>query len=81
MDPDKAENEIKENTEPDIPSITAAPATAPAAPAAAPATPATAPATPAATLAFTGTVTPASLNQQNPQSIETQRMLFKLYKL
>lgn len=97
MDPDKAENEIKENTKPEIPSIAAAPA-APAAPAAAPATPAAAPATPAtapaasaaaptapaATPASTRTATPASSNQQNqqtPQSIETQRMLFELYKL
>ena len=73
MDPDKAKNKIKENTEPEIPSI----ATAPAAPAA----PAAAPAAPAATPASTGTATPASSNQQTPQSIETQRMLFKLYKL
>src|SRR6266568_550636 len=67
VDPDKAENEIKENTEPEIPSITAAPATAPAAPAATPVAP--------------GTAIPASSNQQTPQSIETQRMLFELYKL
>jgi hypothetical protein len=80
VDPDKTENEIKENTEPAIPSIAAAPA-APAAPAAAPATPVAAPATPAtaptapaaaptapaATPASTGTGTPASSNQQNNQ--------------
>src|SRR6266702_1857684 len=69
VDPDKAENEIKENTEPEIPSIAIAPA-------AAPATPAAAPTAPAATPASTGTATPASSNQQTPQSIETQRMLF-----
>src|SRR6266702_2090633 len=70
VDPDKAENEIKENTEPEIPSIAAAPAAAPATPAAAPATPATAPTAPAAdpaaptaTPASTGTATPASSNQ------------------
>ena len=78
VDPDKAENEIKENTEPEIPLIAAAPAATPVAPAAAPATtaaaptaPATAPAAPAATPASTGTATPALLNQQTPQSIET----------
>src|SRR6266702_5200766 len=79
VDPDKAENEIKENTEPEIPSITAAPATAPAAPAAtpiaptvapatpaaAPTAPATAPTAPAATPASTRTATPASSNHQN----------------
>src|SRR6266567_1162424 len=85
VDPDKAENEIKENTEPEIPSIAAAPAAAPAAPAATPAAAAAAPTAPAATPASTGTATPASSNQQNnqqtPQSIETQRMLFELYKL
>ena len=81
VDLDKAENEIKENTEPEIPLISAALA-APVAPAAAPATPAAAPTAPAATPASTGTATPASSNhQQTPQSIETQRMLFKLYKL
>src|SRR6266700_1123388 len=48
VDLDKAENEIKENTEPEIPSITAAPATAPVAPAATPVAPAAAPATLAA---------------------------------
>ena len=71
VDPDKTENEIKENTEPAIPSIAAAPA-APTAPAAAPATPATAPAAPAAaptapaaTPASTRTATPASSNQQD----------------
>src|SRR6266567_7940070 len=94
VDPDKAENEIKENTEPEIPSISAAPA-APAAPAATPVVPAAAPATLAAaptapataptalaaTPASTGTATPASSNhQQTLQSIETQRMLFELYK-
>ena len=76
IDPDKAENEIKENTKPKIPLITAAPVTAPAAlattpvtPAAAPATPvvaptapATAPTAPAATPASTGIVIPALLN-------------------
>ena len=93
VDPDKAENEIKENNEPDIPSIAAAPAApaaAPATPAAAPATPATAPAAPAAapaapaaTPASTGTATPGSSSQQGQQtqqSLETQRMLFELYK-
>src|SRR6266567_544552 len=62
VDPDKAENEIKENTKPEIPSIAAATPAAPAAPiapAAAPATPAAAPTAPAATLASTGTATPA----------------------
>ena len=98
VDPDKAENKIKENTEPEIPLISAAPA-APAAPAVTPITPAAAPATLAvapiapaiaptalaATPASTGTAISASSNQQNnqqtPQSIEIQRMLFKLYKL
>ena len=72
VNPDKTENEIKENTEPAIPSIATAPPAAPTAPAAAPATPATAPAAPAAaptalaaTPASTGTATPASSNQQN----------------
>ena len=73
INPDKTENEIKENTKPAIPSIAAAPtapATAPAAstappaasaaPAAAPATPAAAPAASAATPASTGTATPGS---------------------
>jgi len=64
VDPDKTENEIKENTKPAIPSIAAAP-TAPAiapaastAPAAAPVAPAAAPATSAATPASTGTAIP-----------------------
>src|SRR6266568_2924415 len=72
VDPDKAENEIKENTELEIPSIAAAPAVTPAAPAATPAalaaTPAAAaaaaPTALAATPASTGTATPASSNQQ-----------------
>src|SRR6266568_8757737 len=77
IDLDKAENEIKENTEPEIPSISAAlaapaaPAATPIAPAAAPATPAaaptaqaTGPTAPAATPASTGIATPASSNQQ-----------------
>ena len=77
MDPDKAENEIKENTKPEIPLITAAPATAPAAPVATPIAPAAAPVTPAAafialvaaptalaaTLVFTRIAIPALLNQ------------------
>jgi hypothetical protein len=58
VDPDKTEDEIKENTEPDVPLIAAA--------AASPAIPATAPAAPAAALAATpastGTATPASSN-------------------
>jgi len=75
VDPDKAENKIKENTKPEIPLIAAAPAapvalivtpvapvTAPATPAAAFTTPATAPTASAATLISTGTVTPALLN-------------------
>ena len=61
IDPDKAENEIKENTKPEIPSIAAAPAATPAAAAAAPTAP-------AATPVSTGTATPASLNQQNQQT-------------
>ena len=82
VDPDKTEDEIKENTEPDIPSIAAAPA----APAAAPTAPAAAPAAPAALAATpsTGTATPKLSSQQGQQtqhSLETQRMLFKLYKL
>ena len=76
MDPDKAENEIKKNTEPEIPLIAAAPA-APAAPAAtpiapaatpivlaaAPAAPAAAPTALAATPVSTGTAIPTSSNQ------------------
>ena len=66
-----------------------APAAAPADPAApaadpaAPAAPAAAPAAPAATPASTGTATPGSSSQgqQTQQSLETQRMLFELYKL
>jgi hypothetical protein len=80
VDPDKTEDEIKENTEPDVPSIAAAPT----APAAAPAAPAAAPAAPAATPASAGTATPGSSSQQGQQtqqSVETQRMLFELYKL
>ena len=73
IDPDKAENEIKENTKPEIPLIATAPA-APIAPAAAPAILAAAPTALAATPASTRTATPALLNQQNnqqtPQSIE-----------
>ena len=64
VDPDKTENEIKQNTEPAIPTIAAAP-TAPAAAAAAPATPAVdpaAPVDPAATPASTGTATPGLLS-------------------
>src|SRR6266550_1166659 len=64
VDLDKTEDEIKENTEPDIPSIAAAPAApaaAPAAPAAAPAAPAAAP---AATPSSTGTATPGLSSQQ-----------------
>src|SRR6266702_5935527 len=75
VDPDKAENKIKENTEPEIPLISAAPA-APAAPAAtpiapaaapitlaaAPIAPATAPTAPAATPASTRIATPTSSN-------------------
>ena len=78
------ENEIKENTKLEIPLISAAPV-APAALAATPIVLAAAPTALAATPASTRTATPALLNQQNnqqtPQSIETQRMLFKLYKL
>jgi len=80
INPDKTENEIKENTEPDIPSIAAAPA----APAAAPAALAAAPAAPAAAPASTRTAIPGSSSQQGQQTqqpLETQRMLFKLYKL
>ena len=72
VDPNKAENKIKENTKSEIPSIAAAPAApiapaaAPATPAAAPTAPATAPTAPAATPASTGTATPASSNQQTP---------------
>jgi hypothetical protein len=76
VDPDKAEDEIKKNTEPDVPSIAAIPA------ANAATTPATAAA--AATPASTGTATPGSSSQQGQQtqqSVETQRMLFELYKL
>ena len=75
VDPDKAENEIKENTKPEIPLISAALAApaalaatpvalaaAPAIPAAAPTAPATAPTAPAATPASTRTATPTSLN-------------------
>jgi hypothetical protein len=64
VDPDKTENEIKENNKPAIPSI----ATAPAAPAAAPTTPAAAPIAPAATPASTGTATPRSSSQQGQQT-------------
>ena len=66
---DKAENEIKENTELEIPSIAAAPAApvvpaaAPIVPAAAPVTPAAAPTAPAATPVSTRIATPALLNQ------------------
>ena len=76
IDPDKAENEIKENTEPEIPLISAAlaapaalaatPVVLAAAPvilAAAPTAPATAPTAPAVTPASTGTATPVSSNQ------------------
>jgi len=80
VDPDKTEDEIKENTEPNIPSIAAAPA----APATAPAAPAAPAAAPAATPSSTGTATPGSSSQQGQQtqqSLETQRMLFELYKL
>ena len=76
MDPDKAKNEIKENTEPEIPLITAAPVIAPAVLAATPIAPVIALITPAAAFiapatAFialaaipvsTGTVTPVLLN-------------------
>ncbi len=71
MDPDKAENEIKENTKPEIPLIAVAPAAtptalaAPIAPAVVPVTPAAAPTALAATLASTRTAIPTSLNQQN----------------
>jgi hypothetical protein len=58
VDPDKAENEIKENTEPDIPSIAVAPTAAPAAQAAAP----------AVTPASTGTAIPGSSSQQGQQN-------------
>ena len=76
MDPDKVENKIKENTKPEIPLISAAPAAptalavtpiapaaAPATPAAAPTAPATAPTAPAATPASTRTATPGLLSQ------------------
>ena len=77
IDLDKAENEIKENTEPEIPLITAAPATAPAALAVTPVTPAAAPVIPVATPTapataltapvttpmFIKTATPTLLNQ------------------
>ena len=65
MDLDKAENEIKENTKPEIPSIAAAPVvtpTAPAAPIAAPITAAAAPTAPVVTLASTRTAIPALSN-------------------
>ena len=69
MDLDKVENEIKENTKPEIPSIVAAPAVTPvvlaAAPvtlAAAPIAPATAPTAPVATPVSTGTATPTLSN-------------------
>jgi hypothetical protein len=72
VDLDKAENEIKENTKPDIPSIAAAPtapAAAPAAPVATPAAPAAtpvalaaAPAALVATPASTGTAIPGLLS-------------------
>ena len=68
INPDKTENEIKENTKPAIPSIAAAPivpATAPAAsiaPVAASATPVAAPTTLAATPASTRTATPGLLS-------------------
>src|SRR6266700_1754921 len=75
IDPDKAENEIKENTEPEIPSISAAPAApaalaatpivlvaTPATPVAAPTTLAIAPTALVATLVSTGTATPALSN-------------------
>src|SRR6266700_2978101 len=72
IDPDKAENKIKENTKPEILSIAAAPAAAPATPVAALAIPATAlvapvadPAAPTTTPTSTGTATPALSNQQN----------------
>jgi hypothetical protein len=67
IDLDKAENEIKENNKPDIPSIAAAPAVpavAPAAPAAAPATPAAPTAAPVATPSSTGTAIPRLSSQQ-----------------
>ena len=75
MDPDKAENEIKENTEPEIPSIAVvlvAPtalavtliilAAAPVTPVAAFTTPVIAPTIPAATLMSTRIIIPALLN-------------------
>ena len=61
VDLDKAENKIKENTEPEIPLIAAVLAT-PIAPAAAPITTAAAFIAPAATPASTGTVIPTLLN-------------------
>jgi len=75
VDPDKTENEIKQNNEPAIPTIAAAPiapAAAPADPvalAADPAAPAAlvalavAPAAPVATPVSTGTATPGLLSQ------------------
>jgi hypothetical protein len=64
VDLDKAENEIKENNELDVPSIVAAPVVlvaAPTAPVAAPVAPVAAPAAPAVTLS-TGTATPRLLS-------------------
>ena len=64
MDPDKAENEIKENTKLEIPSIAAA-LVAPVAPVAVSITLTAALTALAATLASTGTAIPALSNQQN----------------
>jgi hypothetical protein len=64
IDLDKVENEIKENNEPDIPSIAIAPVAALAVPTA-PAGPAVAPVTAlAATLSSTRIATPRLLSQQ-----------------
>jgi len=72
IDLDKTEDEIKENTEPDIPSIAAAPvapAAAPTAPAAAPTAPAAAPTAPAAapTAPAAPAATPASTRTAIPR--------------
>jgi hypothetical protein len=62
MDLDKAENKIKENTKPDIPSIAVALAAAPTVPAVAPITPAAAPPDLVVTPVSTRTATPRLLS-------------------